>query len=111
MNYSSTWQNRSRSWTDAASIFWEDRGAWEVASRFPSRFAAVAAFAGPKDPYRARDLKFVPLWAFEGEAYGLAAECSVVLGPEGTSSRKAIMALRTCGGEKARLYMFERQSG
>lgn len=78
------------------------QGAWEVASRFPSRFAAVAAFAGPKDPYRARDLKFVPLWAFEGEAYGLAAECSVVLGPEGTSSRKAIMALRTCGGEKAR---------
>lgn len=86
------------------------QGAWAVASRFPSRFAAVAAFAGPRDPYQARNLKFVPFWGFERKEYGLAAECSVALGPQGTSCRKAVMALRTCGAENARYTCLQSNS-
>lgn len=76
-------------------------GAWSVGSRFPARFAAVIPTAGPKDPYAARNLKFVPVWAFE-EAARRIIPGSILTPERGTSSERTVMALRTAGGQLAR---------
>ncbi len=41
-------------------------GTWTVASVYPERFAAIAPICGGGQPYTARNLKNVPVWAFHG---------------------------------------------
>jgi predicted peptidase len=43
-------------------------GAWEAATRWPERFAAVAPICGGGDVSRAERLVDVPIWAFHGAA-------------------------------------------
>jgi predicted peptidase len=42
-------------------------GVWETAIRYPDRFAAIAPICGGGNPFRAPELKNVPVWAFHGE--------------------------------------------
>jgi predicted peptidase len=42
-------------------------GAFDLAERYPGRFAAVAPMAGGGNPMLARRLKEVPVWVFHGE--------------------------------------------
>jgi len=42
-------------------------GAWDLAARYPHRFAAIAPFSGGGDPARAARLADLPVWAFHGE--------------------------------------------
>lgn len=73
-------------------------GAWSVASRFPSRFAAVVAVSGWADPHAARQLKFVPVWAFHSPQDEVVPVSAVELGQVlRASTRRTVMALRTSG--------------
>ena len=64
-------------------------GTWELAARFPERFAAIAPVCGGGDPMLACRLKDIPTWAFHG------AE-DVVVFPYQTENM--VEALRNCGG-------------
>lgn len=64
-------------------------GAWNLATAYPDRFAAVAPICGGGDPDTVCAMKNVPVWAFHGE------QDNVVLLRE---SRKMVDALRECGG-------------
>lgn len=64
-------------------------GAWNLATAYPDRFAAVAPICGGGDPDSVCAMKDVPVWAFHG------ARDNVVLIRE---SRKMVDALRECGG-------------
>jgi predicted peptidase len=64
-------------------------GAWELATRLPGRFAAVAPICGGGDATAVAPLVGLPLWAWHG------ADDEVVL-PE--RSREMIAALRAAGG-------------
>jgi predicted peptidase len=64
-------------------------GAWDLASRHPDWFAAVAPICGGGDPGRADRLVKVPIWAFHGDKDG-------VVRPE--QSREMIEAIRAAGG-------------
>lgn len=76
---------------------------WQLASHFPDCFAAVAVVGGYADPYDARNLKFVPLRAYD------TAEMADL--PQGgqlkTKPQKTVMGIRTCGGELAELFMLK----
>ena len=41
-------------------------GTWTISSMYPERFAAIAPVCGGGQPYTARNLKNVPIWAFHG---------------------------------------------
>ena len=41
-------------------------GTWTIASTYPERFAAIAPICGGGQPYLARNLKNIPIWAFHG---------------------------------------------
>ena len=41
-------------------------GVWDLACRYPERFAAVAVVCGEGEPSLAKHLKDVPVWAFHG---------------------------------------------
>ena len=41
-------------------------GTWTIASSYPHRFAAIAPVCGGGQPYLARNLKNIPVWAFHG---------------------------------------------
>jgi predicted peptidase len=41
-------------------------GTWETAVEYPDRFAAIAPVCGWGNPFRAPELKNVPVWAFHG---------------------------------------------
>ena len=41
-------------------------GTWTIASSYPQRFAAIAPVCGGGQPYLARSLKNIPVWAFHG---------------------------------------------
>lgn len=43
-------------------------GAWELATKFPDRFAALAPISGRGTPWMAPRLAHVPVWAFHGDA-------------------------------------------
>jgi predicted peptidase len=43
-------------------------GAWDAATRWPQRFAAVVPICGGGDVSRAERLVDVPIWAFHGDA-------------------------------------------
>jgi predicted peptidase len=42
-------------------------GTWDTAIAYPDRFAAIAPVCGGGNPFRAPELKNVPVWAFHGE--------------------------------------------
>src|SRR5690242_6447275 len=64
-------------------------GTWELAARFPERFAAVVPISGVGDEQHAARLVGVPLWAIHGEA-------DAVVPVE--SSRSMIFAVERAGG-------------
>ncbi|MCI0499496.1 MAG: prolyl oligopeptidase family serine peptidase [Planctomycetales bacterium] len=41
-------------------------GAWAIAGMYPERFAAVVPICGGGQPYLAKNLKDIPVWAFHG---------------------------------------------
>ncbi|MBC8393321.1 MAG: prolyl oligopeptidase family serine peptidase [Deltaproteobacteria bacterium] len=41
-------------------------GTWTIACTYPERFAAIAPICGGGQPYQARNLKNLPVWAFHG---------------------------------------------
>lgn len=72
--------------------------AWTMGSRFPRRFAAVVPLSGWADPYQARNLKFVPVWAFHAADDSVVPVSGVQIGEKLlTGSHRTVMALRTCG--------------
>ena len=42
-------------------------GTWEIASRYPDRFAAIAPICGGGDPRRVKPLRDMPTWVFHGD--------------------------------------------
>ncbi len=42
-------------------------GTWEMATRYPDLFAAIAPICGGGDPSRARRIAKLPIWVFHGE--------------------------------------------
>jgi dienelactone hydrolase len=64
-------------------------GAWEMAERWPTTFAAVAPLAGGGDPSQARSLVNLPIWAFQG-----ADDTIVPI----SGSRNMIQAIQADGG-------------
>ncbi|MBD3392260.1 MAG: prolyl oligopeptidase family serine peptidase [Chitinivibrionales bacterium] len=67
-------------------------GAWDLATRFPSVFAAVIPQSGAADTSRAESVAHLPVWAFHGALDN-------VVPPEG--SRNMIAALTKARGENA----------
>jgi predicted peptidase len=65
-------------------------GTWELASRYPKRFAAIAPICGYGNPEISQNLKHVAVWAFHG-----AKDKSVPL----SASEKIVEALKTVGAE------------
>ena len=65
-------------------------GAWELAARYPERFAAVVPICGGGDELQAAKLVTVPIWCFHG------ADDSVV---PVERSRSMIEAIRAAGGK------------
>lgn len=43
------------------------RGSWELAGKYPERFAAVAPICGPTSPEAVASLKNMPVWGFVGD--------------------------------------------
>jgi predicted peptidase len=64
-------------------------GAWEVAARFPAKFAAVVPICGAGDPASASQLTRLPIWCFHGTADPLIPV---------EHARKMIAAVRKAGG-------------
>jgi predicted peptidase len=64
-------------------------GAWQLASLYPERFAAVVPICGGGNPAAASRLKDVPVWAFHG------AKDAIVLLSE---SEKMVAGMRAVGG-------------
>lgn len=46
-------------------------GTWDIAMRYPRRFAAIAPMCGGADPSRAEDLVHQPIWTTHGTADGI----------------------------------------
>jgi predicted peptidase len=44
------------------------RGSWDLAAKYPERFAAVVPICGPGDPANADKIKALPVWSFCGDA-------------------------------------------
>jgi predicted peptidase len=65
-------------------------GAWELAARWPDRFAAVAPICGGGDESQAAKLAAVPIWCFHG------ADDAIV---PVERSRSMVAAIRAAGGE------------
>jgi lysophospholipase L1-like esterase/poly(3-hydroxybutyrate) depolymerase len=64
-------------------------GTWDLATRFPGRFAAIAPVCGGGDPDKAPTISNLPVWAFHG-----AADAVVTV----DLTRKMIAALEKAGG-------------
>ena len=64
-------------------------GAWDLAARYPERWAAVVPICGGGDPGTARKMKEIPTWAFQGAK-------DPVVPPE--RSREMVEAVRRAGG-------------
>ncbi|SFT21606.1 Phospholipase/Carboxylesterase [Paenibacillus sp. BC26] len=67
-------------------------GAWDLAARYPERFAAVAPLSGWYQPEAAALLKDVPIWAFHGEDDDVVPV---------SGSRDMVQALQAIGGNIA----------
>ena len=71
-------------------------GTWDLAARFPNRFAAIAPICGGGEPSRACRFKHLPVWAFHG-----AQDEVVPL----ERSQEMVDALQQCGSD-ARLTTY-----
>ena len=71
-------------------------GTWDLAARYPNRFAAIAPICGGGKPDRACAFKHLPVWAFHG-----AQDEVVPL----ERSQEMIDALHACGSD-ARLTVY-----
>ncbi len=71
-------------------------GTWDLATRYPNRFAAIAPICGGGEPARACPFKHLPVWAFHG-----AQDEVVPL----ERSQEMIDALEACGSN-ARLTVY-----
>ncbi len=67
------------------------RGSWDLAAKYPERFAAVAPICGPGNPADAEKLKALPVWSFCGDA----DRDRTVL-----NMRQMVEALRQLGGNR-----------
>jgi predicted peptidase len=65
-------------------------GAWELATRNPTLFAAVAPICGGGDERLAKQLSSIPIWAFHGDKDGAVPV---------VRSRTMIQALKKSGGQ------------
>lgn len=65
-------------------------GTWDLAQRFPARFAAIAPICGGGDELQAPRLKLLPIWAFHGDQ-------DTAVKPE--RSRNMIAAIKSAGGQ------------
>ena len=65
-------------------------GTWSIACTYPERFAAIVPICGGGQPYVARNLKAMPVWAFHG------AKDNVVPLSE---SQKMVEAVKRAGGD------------
>jgi len=65
-------------------------GTWEIASKYPERFAAIAPICGGGNPETACNLKYMPTWAFHGDK-----DSVVDIG----QSQRMIDAIKNCGGD------------
>lgn len=65
-------------------------GTWDLATRYPERFAAIAPICGGGEPKNACQLKDIPTWVFHG------AKDEVVFPYQ---SEKMVEALKACGGD------------
>jgi predicted peptidase len=64
-------------------------GVWDVAARFPDRFAAVVPICGSGDPRKAERLTRLPIWCFHGAEDPLIPV---------SYARSMIAAIREAGG-------------
>ncbi len=64
-------------------------GAWDVATRFPNKFAAVVPICGSGDPDKAKKVTQLPIWCFHGASDPLISV---------EYARKMMAALRKAGG-------------
>ena len=85
-------------------------GVWHMIGSYPRLFAGAVAVGGCGDPYRARNAKFVPIWAFHA-ADDAAIHASAPTERNGrrflAGTRRLIHALRTDGGELTRYTEWE----
>jgi predicted peptidase len=65
-------------------------GAWDVASRYPDYFAAVAPVCGGGIPFQVARMKHVPTWAFHGMKDDAVPE---------RESARMVAALKAAGGD------------
>jgi predicted peptidase len=65
-------------------------GSWALATKYPTRFAAVAPVCGKGDPTKAKLLKDLPIWVFHG-----AKDPVVPL----ANSQAMVDALKQCGSD------------
>lgn len=65
-------------------------GTWDLAIRYPDKFAAIAPVCGGGDDSKVCALKNVPAWVFHGKLDN-------VVSPQ--ESEKMVKALRDCGGD------------
>lgn len=73
-------------------------GSWTMATKHPTRFAAVAPVCGGGDPAQAEKLKDVPIWAFHGDQdRAVPFERSVAM----------VEAIKKSGGTKIRFTTLE----
>lgn len=78
---------------------------WHMLGSYPRLFAGAVAVGGCGDPYRARNAKFTPVWAFhaaDDPHIAVSAETTLRGRRFLAGSRRLIAALRTAGAEMAR---------
>ena len=73
-------------------------GAWEMAARYPNKFAAVAPICGGGDPRMASNLLETPIWAFHGDADRVVPVANTT---------KIVDAIKEKGGENVKLTVYE----
>lgn len=79
--------------------------AWHLIGGYPRLFAAMIAIGGCGDPYRARNAKFVPIWAFhtaDDDRISVTGPSTVAGKQHLAGSRRLTAALRTEGSELMR---------
>lgn len=83
-------------------------GVWQLLAGFPRMFAAGVAAAGYGDPYRVRNAREVPIWAFHGadDEKISSTEPIPAAGNIMTGSRWLIQALRNVGASEIKYTEF-----
>lgn len=73
-------------------------GSWELASRSPETFAAVAPICGGGDPKKAAKLIEIPIWNWHGEADSVVPIAK---------STEMVEAVKKAGGEKIKFTILK----